>query len=172
MATSHSRTITWLLAGVSLLAVVTLARSAMPFFREQARGVKMTRASQQQLADLRQENERAACASHLAALGQLLDAYTHQADNTKRLLPDSLQQAVSDAERDILSCPADSEPYVYVGKNRAIEKVAPNFVTVYEPLSAHGDGAHFLFADRHVEWMDKAKAETVIRQLEDGHNPP
>lgn len=172
MAPSHARKITWLVASISLLAAVFLARGAVPFFREQARGVAMARAAQHQLEELRQENERAACASNLAALGQLLDAYTRRLDNAKRLLPDSLQQAVTDGERGILNCPAGRQPYVYVGKGRSIGNVGSDFVTVYEPLTAHGDGSHFLFADRRVEWMDKAKAEGVIRRLQAGQNPP
>ena len=172
MAAPQSRTITWLLAASSVLAVVVLARNGMPLLRAQARGVTMVRASQRQLAEIRQEDERAACASHLAALGQLLDAYAHKPANTKRLLPESLRQAVGDGEAGILSCPVGAQPYVYVGKGRDIATLGSRFVTVYEPITAHEDGAHFLFADRHVEWMDKAKAETVIRQLETGHNPP
>jgi hypothetical protein len=170
MTTSHVRTITLLVAAVSVLAAVVLARIGVPLFREQARGVAMARAAQQQMADLRQENERAACAAHLATLGQLLDAYVHRSDNTKRLLPDSLQQAVTEGERDTLSCPAGRQPYVYLGKGR--RNLGPDVVTVYEPLTAHGDGAHFLFADRRVEWMDKPKAEGVIRRLQAGQNPP
>jgi hypothetical protein len=172
MAAPQSRTITWLLAATSVLAVVILARRSSPLFREQARGVTMVRAAQRQLADLRQEDERAACASHLSALGQLLDAYAHRSDNAKRLLPESLQQAVSDGDRGILSCPVGAQPYIYLGKGRDTGTLGSGFVTVYEPITAHEDGAHFLFADRHVEWMDKARAETVIRQLETGHNPP
>lgn len=173
MTTTQVRKITVLFALISLLfAAVILFGGAMPYFREQARGVAMARAAQQQMADLRQENERAACASRLATLGQLLDAYTHRADNTGRLLPDSLQQAVTDGKRDILSCPAGEEPYLYAGKGLGIGKVGSHFVTIYEPLKAHGDGAHFLFADRHVEWMDKAKAEGVIQRLQAGQNPP
>lgn len=172
MATSPARKITWMFAAVSLLGAVLLARTAVPLLREQARGVAMARAAQQQMTDLRQENERAACAAQLATLGQRLDAYTHKADNAGRRLPDCLQQAVADRERDILTCPVGSEPYVYLAKGRSVDKLGPNFVTVYEPLSAHGDGAHFLFADRRIEWMEKGKAESVMRRLEAGQNPP
>src|SRR5690349_12607765 len=83
MAAPQSRTITWLLAATSALGVVILARNSRPLLRAQARGVAMVRASQRQLADVRQEDERAACESHLAALGQLLDAYAHKPANTK-----------------------------------------------------------------------------------------
>lgn len=170
MTSSQVRTIPLLLTGGSILATILLARTAVPFFRDQARGVAMARAAQQQMADLRQQNERAACASRLVALGQLLNAYTRKPAE-KRLLPDSLQ-ALAEGDQSMLRCPAGSQTYIYLGKARDVGKVGRRFVTVYEPLAAHEEGAHFLFVDGHVEWMDKSKAEGVIRQLQAGQNPP
>jgi prepilin-type processing-associated H-X9-DG protein len=46
-------------------------------------------------------------------------------------------------------------------------------VVAHDNTSFHDDaGAHFLFADGHVEWIGGSKAERMIHRLDEGHNPP
>lgn len=63
--------------------------------------------------------------------------------------------------------------YVYLGKGMStIKDHDPKEVVVYEPVSNHGDGANFLFADGHSAYIEKKSAERMIQDLEAGINPP
>ena len=62
--------------------------------------------------------------------------------------------------------------YVYVGKNLTW-KSDPEAIVLYEPLKNNaGDGAMFLFAEGHVEFVDAPLARKMIDEIKAGHNPP
>ena len=64
--------------------------------------------------------------------------------------------------------------YVYVYPKAYNGKSVPgDFVILYEPLDTNGGkGANFAHADGSVEWLEAARAEKVIEQVNSGKNPP
>lgn len=51
--------------------------------------------------------------------------------------------------------------------------VSPGRIMLIEPTSNHdGDGMNVLYADDHVDWLEKKEADRVLAQLLIGHNPP
>ncbi len=64
--------------------------------------------------------------------------------------------------------------YVYLPPAARLTDISNrgNTVLMYEPVSNHGDGAGFLMADGHCEYIQSPLADQMIRQLAFGANPP
>lgn len=62
--------------------------------------------------------------------------------------------------------------YVYIGRGLTIETATAKTVVVYEPLTNHDDdGAHVLFGDGHVDWIDKQSWPKIAATLSPAANP-
>ena len=62
--------------------------------------------------------------------------------------------------------------YTYVGQRFTAEMATPAVVLLYEPLSDHEEGSNFLFGDGHVDFLPAATADQVVKQIQNGINPP
>jgi prepilin-type processing-associated H-X9-DG protein len=134
---------------------------------------------------------RVRCASHLRQIGQALLLYQQQFGEYPPSLAEVL--ATQDIGAEVFICPDSSDTptqgnsaaeasvdlmrgghlsYVYV-PGQDPKTISPDAVLAYEPLEHHnGNGAHFLFADGHVELIAKPLAQQMIVQLQAGGNPP
>lgn len=93
-------------------------------------------------------------------------------------MTDSFQTILkqTDLTSDALICPSSSDTngngvltpghlsYVYLGKGLT-NPVASTAVLAYEPMSHHGDGMNVLYGDCHVEWLTRAQALVMLRNL-------
>jgi prepilin-type processing-associated H-X9-DG protein len=136
------------------------------------------------LARAREKANEVKCAANLRQIGQAIVMYAN--DNKGYAPPDFSYLPQYLAGTTVYTCPSSSAPattsgsvstdYIYVvrpGQKLMTQKYAAQSVLVYEPLSDHpGDGANFLFFDGHVQFLGKKEAAAMIKQLEQGNNPP
>jgi len=129
----------------------------------------------------RQSQEIGQCQASLRNLS--IAILTYSTDN-KGWMPPTLQALPSAGES--MVCPAglqrglseNSQPagsYIYTAGNLKITqlKLASETVVAYEPLSYHGgSGMHVLYLDGHTRWLKGDKAESMMKELGAGHNPP
>jgi len=137
--------------------------------------------------------DRIKCQSHLKIIGQSLFRYTQI---NKGQFPARFTQLITDC--DVASyffvCPHSTDQravganteqtladfakpgrcsYIYLGTGQTTPSVTKDFVLAYEPLENHEkEGAHFLFGNGRVEWLDAEEADRFIAQLKSGVNPP
>jgi hypothetical protein len=133
------------------------------------------------------------CRSNLRALGQAMLLY---AQDNKGQFPQQWSQLIThaDVNPEVLICPASSDrpatgstleaiiadfakpghcSYIYLGAGSSMSSVPKSFVLAYEPLDNHEkEGAHFIFGDASVEWLEAKDAQRLIDQLKSGVNPP
>jgi prepilin-type processing-associated H-X9-DG protein len=141
----------------------------------------------------REQANRVKCASNLRMIGQGIMMY---ANENRGQFPDTLERVLTTqdlAPADFV-CPASQDTpapgataqaqaqslskgghlsYVYVGKGMTSRVLtSPNAgrtVLAYEPLTDHrNDGANFLFADGHVEFLPAAQAQQAITRADRG----
>jgi hypothetical protein len=125
---------------------------------------------------------RVKCASNMRLVARALVAYSN---TNAGAFPPDLSYVANDPSLgpDQFVCPSSNDTpaaglgaghlsYVYVGKG--LKNTAPsNAVLMYEPMTNHrNDGANFVFADEHVEFMPAAQAQSLIAQVSQGQNPP
>ncbi len=140
----------------------------------------------------RETANRVKCASNLRQIGHAILLY---ANENRGAYPQSLDQLVltQDITADCFVCPSTNDTkatgntpqaivtdmaggghlsYVYVGKGMT-SNVSPEAVVAYEPFSNHADeGTNVLFGDGHVAFLNKRRADRMIKQVEAGQNPP
>jgi prepilin-type processing-associated H-X9-DG protein len=137
----------------------------------------------------RQTANQVKCASNLRQIGLALLLYSNENGGA---YPDTLDGIIltQDITAGVFVCPSTSHTaakgntpqqvvgdmatgghlsYVYVGKGLT-NQAAPRTVVAYEPITDHGTGANFLYADGSVTFLAKAQAEQTIKQLESGVN--
>ena len=127
------------------------------------------------------------CAANLKNIGIACLMY---ADRHNGNFPDTLEETLRTTGLTVASliCPATNDDpapgetaaeqiarlheghhlsYVYSGKGLTTSVPNPSTVILaYEPLSNHkGDGANFLFADGHVQWMEAREAKALIAAI-------
>jgi hypothetical protein len=63
--------------------------------------------------------------------------------------------------------------YVYVGSGLSAQTATAQHVLAHEYVSNHKNtGMNVLYGDGTVQWLQKAEAERVLSELQQGHNPP
>ncbi|HEV2296155.1 MAG TPA: DUF4190 domain-containing protein [Tepidisphaeraceae bacterium] len=144
----------------------------------------------------RETANRVKCASNMRQIGLAVMLYSNEHAGA---YPDTIEKLLltQDITGEVFVCPSTNHTkatgntaqeivddmaagghlsYVYVGKgmtNSIPMDVAQVTVVAYEPLSNHNSaGANMLFADGHVEFIPKAQAVQMIKQVEAGQNPP
>jgi len=147
-----------------------------------------------QLGQPKERANRVKCASSLRQIGQAILLY---ASDHAGQLPAGFQQLLTGPDAvdpTVFVCPSSDHDawmgattqqvlavlaqkghwsYVYLGVGRTLTKLTDDMILVYEdPVNHEGDGANFLFADGHVEWVITAEAKRMIEDLNSGHNPP
>jgi prepilin-type processing-associated H-X9-DG protein len=137
------------------------------------------------LARAREKANQIRCASNLRQIGQAAQLYAQ--DNPDLGGPfgpgfDRLVQTQSISPQ-VFQCPSDGSAgtgqvtgspcsYIWLGQNLKTSS-NPECVLAYEPLSNHGkEGANFLFADGHTEFIGVKDAAGMILRLGQGKNPP
>jgi prepilin-type processing-associated H-X9-DG protein len=139
----------------------------------------------------RETANRVKCASNMRQIGQAILLYSN---SNRGVFPPRLEDLLRTQPIDasIFVCPSGDDTtapgtsgpgqasslsagghlsYVYVGQ-KLNSSASVEAVVLYEPLTNHRDGANFLFADGHVEFMTNSAASAMIKQLEAGQNPP
>jgi hypothetical protein len=139
----------------------------------------------------RGRSERMKCQKNLLALGQAMALYA--SDHNGRY-PDSFAQLLEECvyAPEVFVCPVSSDrpatgttmqeklvdfakpgrcSYVYLGAGRSSKAMKPDFVLAYERLDNHHDGAHFLFGDATVRWLDALESRKLVSQIESGYGP-
>ncbi|MCY2954737.1 MAG: hypothetical protein NTU53_22630 [Planctomycetota bacterium] len=132
------------------------------------------------------------CASNLRQIGQGIMLY---ANDRGGKFPPRLEVLITDVDLnpEVFVCPASNDKratgpttqamlaelgkkghcsYVYLGAGMTTS-VPPDTVVAYEILDHHEKARiNVLFGDGHVEWVVKAEAERIIKDLQAGRNPP
>lgn len=135
---------------------------------------------------------RVKCASNLSAIGQAIQMY---ANGHRGKLPDSFVtlRDSEDLAPAIFVCPGSADvaaagpttqavanamqkpgtvSYVYLAKGMTSDQLNPDLVLAYEPLANHGSrGMNVLFGDGRVEWIEGARANTLLTQVSSGKRP-
>ena len=131
-------------------------------------------------------SKRQLCALNLMQVGQALRQYA--IDNDRGQFPPDLVAlyANTDIQPEVFICPNTTlapamrgQPlvfgktlsFVYIG-NGLTDSAANNVVLAYEPITNHGNGSNFLFADGRVRFLPRRQARAMVAQLEAGTNPP
>lgn len=71
-----------------------------------------------------------------------------------------------------VDAPGPNCSYVYTGALLTPQSPA-TAILAYEKLSNHNkEGMHVLYKDGQTNWLPKAEAQWVMRELQSGHNPP
>ncbi len=148
------------------------------------------------LGRARQTANQVKCASNMRQIGMAILLYSNENGGA---YPNSLDQLLltQDVTSEIFVCPSSGDTkatganpqavaadmasgkhlsYVYVGKGMTDNTVlsdAQFVVVAYEPLTNHTNaGTNMLYADGHVDFVPKAQAAPMIKQIEAGQNPP
>jgi hypothetical protein len=134
---------------------------------------------------------RAMCSSQMNAIRCSLQLY---ANENRGWFPQGLDDLVrtQDITTECFVCPSSSDTkavgatvdetlsnltagghlsYVYTGQNMRWSQAA-SVVLMHEPLTNHGDGAHFVFGDGSIQFIGSTAAQQIISQLQAGQNPP
>jgi prepilin-type processing-associated H-X9-DG protein len=128
--------------------------------------------------------QRMKCANNIKNLGAALADYQNKNEGR---YPDDLATLIikSGMSPGILICAASDDwpaqgndpstlaesinfpghcSFLYFGKG--LTSLAPNdTIILAEPLKNHGDGINVMYADFHVEWIPKEKAEPLLEKL-------
>jgi prepilin-type processing-associated H-X9-DG protein len=60
-----------------------------------------------------------------------------------------------------------------LGAGLSAQTATARHVLAYEHMSNHkNNGMNVLYGDGSVQWLEKAEAERVLSELQQGHNPP
>lgn len=140
----------------------------------------------------REQANRVKCAADMRMIGQEIAMYANSnAGNFPDKLEDLLQFDPS-INHAIFVCPsADKTPptttspqaaqqeiasgkncsYIYLGSDLTTS-ATPDTVVLFEPLTDHGqEGMNVMFADFHVEWLNKSEAQKILDQQAAGTRP-
>lgn len=141
----------------------------------------------------REQANRVKCASNMRQIGLAIMMYSNQERNGA--FPDSFDKVVKAGfvnNGDVFVCPSSNDTdagnttqqiiaglhgsghdsYTYIGSG-IDNKADGNTVVLYEPPGNHRpDGGNFLFADGHVEFLPKPRAQKIIAEIQAGQNPP
>jgi prepilin-type processing-associated H-X9-DG protein len=133
------------------------------------------------------------CSSNLRQIGQGIALYA--SDNGGKF-PTQLGQLITDGDinPEVLVCPDSDDTkatgattqqilanfakkghcsYVYLGAGMTSKTVLADTVVAHENIADHiGGGMNVLFGDGHVDWLGKNEATYLLKELQDGHNPP
>lgn len=140
----------------------------------------------------REQANRVKCAANMRMLGQAMQMY---ANSNHGQFPDTLQSLVKfdpSLSGAVFICPSSNKTpstatsaqtlasdlsggqhlsYVYVGKGLN-ENASAAEVLLYEPLENHQrEGMNALFADGHVEYLNRSEAQTILTQRAAGTFP-
>lgn len=138
------------------------------------------------LSRAREQANRVKCASNLRQIGMAATLYAQDYLSAGGPFGPDFDALVSTQSiaKNVFECPSDGGKgtggltgspcsYVWVGANLTTTRSNPTSVLAYEPLSNHGgDGMNVLFADGHVEFINKNTAVNMIRKLQVGQNSP
>ena len=141
---------------------------------------------------LRERENRVKCQSNLRQIGLGIEVFAN--DNGGRL-PGTFGPLVisADLNPEVFVCPSSNDAvakgatvqqsaqmlsmpgyctYVYLGAGMK-KPVGAGVVLAYEAVEVHEKwGAHFLFGDGQVKWMEAKEAEGMLKELKAGRNPP
>jgi prepilin-type processing-associated H-X9-DG protein len=144
----------------------------------------------------REAANRIKCASNMRQIGLGLKLYANEFGGREYKYPPDLAHVLvsQDITADVFVCPSSNDDrmpqgtpvaqyaqllqhgsgccsYIYVP---GLTDSAPaDAVLLYEPIANHdGDGANFLFADGHVDWLTAPMATSFIKQIEQGVKVP
>ena len=109
------------------------------------------------------------CVINMRFVGHYVSVY---ADKHDGFAPRTLAQIY---EARLPNCPKSGlTNYVYLSPGVKLADISnrASTVLVYEPVSNHGDGASFLMADGHCEYIPTPLADQMIKELGLGANPP
>jgi len=141
------------------------------------------------LSRARETANRVKCASNMKQIGTALLLYANA--NSGVYPPDlvTLMNTTPGLSPAMMTCPSSMDTpapnaatlnagghlsYIYLPTPslRAMSSPAGT-VVLYEPMTNHtDDGTNMLFADGHVEFVPKAKAQALIAAMQAGQNPP
>jgi hypothetical protein len=143
------------------------------------------------LNSVHSRDDQIRCQSRVKIIGQAMLQY---ANDHNGQFPQNFSQLFNDVAPEIFVCPASMDQraigsttqqviadfakpgrcsYIYLGAGSSVSSVPKNFVLAYEPLDNHEkEGAHFVFGDASVEWLEAKDAQKLIDQLTSGVNPP
>ena len=137
----------------------------------------------------RETANRVKCASNMKQIGQALAIY---ASNNKGAYPPDLVTLLNNTPSlslEVMTCPSSMDTpapnagalnagghlsYIYLPLPSLRSVASPTgTVVLYEPMTNHSnDGTNMLFADGHVEFVPKAKAQALIAAIQAGQNAP
>jgi prepilin-type processing-associated H-X9-DG protein len=123
----------------------------------------------------RETANRVKCASQMRLIGTAINSYQSQHSGQ---YPPNLNALVSSGliTSQGLVCPSDNntsgQPSYILMAQTGFVPVSANSVLLYEPITDHTDGANFLYADGHVDFVPRPQADTMISHLQSGMNPP
>lgn len=146
------------------------------------------------LGRAREQANRVKCASNLRQLALACEMYANSSkgqfpDKVDRLLVGPMAQELSGS---VFICPSTKDTpstasdqqlvtdltsgghdsYIYAGAGQR-DSAGRSTVLFYEPITNHqSQGANFAFADGHVEFIQRARAQQMINKLQQGQNPP
>ncbi len=117
------------------------------------------------------------CEMNMRTLAQVMYIYAqdHEGFAPPTMDREFIRSATTIPIDRVFFCPWKGQAnYVYLAPAGKITDMpnSGNTVLVYEPVSNHGDGAAFLLADGHAEYIRSPLADQVIKELGSGANPP
>jgi prepilin-type processing-associated H-X9-DG protein len=140
----------------------------------------------------RETSNRAKCASNLHQIGLAISMYTsdhngvypdsfatimreEQITSAVFVCPSSNDEAASgDTQADVIANMTTPHhcSYVYLGNGLTTATTKDEMVICYEPPENHGgDGMNMLFGDGHAEWIQIARAKTLIAKAQAATQP-
>lgn len=142
----------------------------------------------------REPANRVKCASNLRQVWQGIQMY---ANDNGGLYPADLGMLVThvDLTSEVVICPSSDDDratgpttqavaaavvgvqrhcsYVYLVASLSAQTATGRHVVAHDRLSNHANaGINVLLGDGTVKWLDKADAQRVLSELQQGHNPP